>query len=316
MNQLAAKDDAPWEGNEMLRFVQADLFTSPAQTLVNTVNIVGAMGKGIAKQFKTHYPEMYAEYRHYCESGELQIGTLHVWRGIDRWVLNFPTKSTWRKPSKIEYIEEGLRTFRDNYTRLGIRSISFPPLGCGNGELDWNEVKPLMVQYLHQLDIPVWVHELFYNRTFQAEQKEIRAKLPPATFEEFISDFRSNIVERGGRFRHWVTGRPFRAEMGASSELHVYVADKLVLDEDYLAIAWVGLRLGVLTPEYFGSGEASPGGYIMPILAEMPYVRALRFGPGVGQEAQQAPGLLFNQTVESFKPRSAAHPLRHDANFP
>jgi O-acetyl-ADP-ribose deacetylase (regulator of RNase III) len=261
----------------MLRFVHTNLFDSPAQTLVNTVNTVGAMGKGIAADFKARYPQMFAEYKRYCRSGELVPGALHIWRGIDRWVLNFPTKTTWRKPSKIEYLEQGLHTFKHNYARLGIRSVSFPPLGCGNGELNWQEVKPLMVQYLHNLDIPVWVHELFFQGEFWPEQRDSSAVIPPETFEEFVSDFRSCITERGGRFLHWTNYDHFRAEMGPQSSLHVFVNDRLIFDEDFLALAWVGLRLGLLTPEYFGQGSNSPGEYILPILKELPYVNSLPF---------------------------------------
>src|SRR4029078_8700192 len=128
----------------MLVYLRTDLFTSPAQTLVNTVNTVGVMGKGIAKTVKERYAEMFRIYREYCDRGELRTGSLMLWRGPDRWVLNFPTKTTWRLPSGIEYIESGLRRFMETYEELGITSASFPPLGCGNGNLDWHEVKPLM----------------------------------------------------------------------------------------------------------------------------------------------------------------------------
>src|SRR5947209_16281482 len=135
----------------MLVYLRTDLFTSPAHTLVNTVNTVGVMGKGIAKTFKERYPEMFRSYREYCERGELRTGTLMLWRGPDRWVLNFPTKTTWRLPSKIEYVESGLRRFVETYEELGITSISFPPLGCGNGNLDWSAVKPRSEEHTSEL---------------------------------------------------------------------------------------------------------------------------------------------------------------------
>jgi len=127
----------------MLTYVTGDLFESPAQTLVNTVNTVGVMGKGIALRFKQIYPEMFAKYQELCESGQFTIGQLYLWRTPNKWVLNFPTKEHWRRPSKLQYIEAGLEKFVEGYQDAGISSIAFPPLGCGNGELDFDEVRPL-----------------------------------------------------------------------------------------------------------------------------------------------------------------------------
>ncbi|EIE5966740.1 macro domain-containing protein, partial [Listeria innocua] len=135
------------------------LFESPAQVLVNTVNTVGVMGKGVAKRFKDIYPEMYEDYQFFCEKKLLEIGKLWIYKSENKWILNFPTKKHWRNPSKIEYIEEGLKKFVNTYQDKGIISISFPQLGCGNGGLNWeNEVKPLMEFYLKSLPIDVFIH--------------------------------------------------------------------------------------------------------------------------------------------------------------
>lgn len=143
----------------MITYVQGDLFTSPAEVLVNTVNTVGVMGKGIAKEFKRYYPEMFKLYQEMCESGIFDIGQLFYYPGLGKSVLNFPTKKSWRSPSRVEYIEKGLRKFVDEYERLGITSVAFPQLGCGNGELDWgSQVKPLMEAYLDPLPIRVYIH--------------------------------------------------------------------------------------------------------------------------------------------------------------
>jgi hypothetical protein len=83
-------------GEQMLVYLYSSLFDSPAQTLVNTVNTVGVMGKGIAKTFRERYPAMFSEYRKLCDSSEFSIGNLHLWKGDDHWVLNFPTKTSWR----------------------------------------------------------------------------------------------------------------------------------------------------------------------------------------------------------------------------
>lgn len=143
----------------MITYLNSNLFYSPAQVLVNTVNTEGVMGKGIAKEFKKLFPAMFKQYQSYCEQKKLQIGTLYLYKTPNKWVLNFPTKKSWRNPSKLEYLELGLQKFIENYTDRGIHSIAFPPLGCGNGELDWEtEVKPLMEKYLKPLPIDIYIH--------------------------------------------------------------------------------------------------------------------------------------------------------------
>ena len=142
----------------MLKYVRGDIFNSPAQVLVNTVNTVGVMGKGIALSFKKKYPEMFTIYRKACDKHQLVIGKLMLWYGPDHWILNFPTKEHWRNPSKMEYIEKGLMAFQRRYADYNITSIAFPKLGCGNGELDWEQVKPLMEKYLKELPIDIYIY--------------------------------------------------------------------------------------------------------------------------------------------------------------
>jgi O-acetyl-ADP-ribose deacetylase (regulator of RNase III) len=117
------------------------------------------MGKGLAAEFKRRYPEMFTAYQRLCQDGKLEIGKLWLWKANDQWVLNFPTKKHWRNPSKLSYVEAGLKKFLAEYERRGIREISFPRLGCGNGGLDWQDVKPLMEQYLRRLPIPAYIHD-------------------------------------------------------------------------------------------------------------------------------------------------------------
>jgi O-acetyl-ADP-ribose deacetylase (regulator of RNase III) len=143
----------------MLTYVTISLFESPAQTLVNTVNTVGVMGKGIAAVFKQLYPEMYQEYRRLCQEGKLDVGMLYIYRTPNKIVVNLPTKKHWRQRSQVEYIKAGLSKFVERYTDYGISSISFPQLGCGHGELDWEtQVQPVMERYLRKLPIPVYIH--------------------------------------------------------------------------------------------------------------------------------------------------------------
>lgn len=144
----------------MIYYIKGNMFDSPAQVLVNTVNTVGVMGKGLALTFKKVYPDMFVNYKRFCDHNDLTIGKLYLYKTKGKWILNFPTKTTWRKPSKIEYIEEGLKKFVSTYKSKNIKSIAFPMLGCGNGGLDFeSEVKPLMNRYLSSLEgINIYVY--------------------------------------------------------------------------------------------------------------------------------------------------------------
>ncbi|MCJ7620250.1 MAG: macro domain-containing protein [Anaerolineae bacterium] len=158
----------------MLTYVEMELFQSPAQALVNTVNTVGVMGKGIAAVFKKLYPDMYEEYRVLCQQEKLEVGTLFIWRTLNKTIVNFPTKKHWRQRSKPGYIEAGLAKFVSRYADYGISSVSFPQLGCGHGELDWETVvQPLMEHYLRALPIPVYIHLHPHSADFVPERLDV-----------------------------------------------------------------------------------------------------------------------------------------------
>ena len=142
----------------MIQYIEGDIFDSPAQVIVNTVNTVGVMGKGIALSFKQRYPDMFKRYREVCEKNQLTIGKLMLIYEKDHWILLFPTKENWRNPSQLIYIEKGLMKFVNTYAEKNIHSIAFPCLGCGNGALSWEEVKPLMEKYLKPLPIDVFIY--------------------------------------------------------------------------------------------------------------------------------------------------------------
>ncbi len=131
----------------MIETVEGNLLASPVEALVNTVNTEGVMGKGIALQFRRAYPEMFAAYEAACAAGRVRLGSMHVFdlgglAGGPRWIINFPTKGRWRSRSKLSDIVTGLRDLVATVQRLGIRSVAVPPLGCGNGGLDWAVVRP------------------------------------------------------------------------------------------------------------------------------------------------------------------------------
>lgn len=128
------------------------IFNSACQTLVNTVNCDGVMGKGIALEFKLRFPEeMFNQYSFFCEQKQMAPGKLLLYKKSKPWVLNLPTKFHWSKPSKIEYIEKGLEKFATTYKEKGINSIAFPKLGTASGGLDWDIVKQIMYKHLLNL---------------------------------------------------------------------------------------------------------------------------------------------------------------------
>jgi O-acetyl-ADP-ribose deacetylase (regulator of RNase III) len=141
-----------------IQYLTGDIFTSQAQTIVNPVNCKGYMGRGLALAFKQRYPEMFAVYQQDCKTGRLRIGRPTLYRDSTPWILNFPTKDDWCVPSKLEYIDAGLRYFVDNYKQANITSLAFPKLGILNGKLSWDDVGPLMAKYLDMLDIDVSIY--------------------------------------------------------------------------------------------------------------------------------------------------------------
>ncbi len=139
-----------------------NIFESKATTLVNTINCVGVMGKGVALEFKKRYPLMFKDYAEKCEAKAVLPGQPYYYNDLTgASVLNFPTKDHWRSPSKLSYIVDGLDWFVENYNELGITSIAFPPLGCGNGGLSWDVVGPIMYRKLKDLPIDIEIYAPF-----------------------------------------------------------------------------------------------------------------------------------------------------------
>ncbi|NSW76998.1 MAG: macro domain-containing protein [Candidatus Atribacteria bacterium] len=161
--------------------VGKNIFDSQAQTLVNTVNCVGVMGKGLALEFKKRFPQMYEDYVERCQRKELKIGQPYLYTASKPWILNFPTKYHWRQGSKRDYIEKGLQYLLEHYREWGIESLAVPPLGCGEGGLAWEVIGPIIEWYLSRMDIPVELYAPYdlSSREEFALSYPIRGRISP-----------------------------------------------------------------------------------------------------------------------------------------
>jgi O-acetyl-ADP-ribose deacetylase (regulator of RNase III) len=170
----------------MIQYTKGNLLEARTEALVNTVNTVGVMGKGIALQFKERYKENYRVYRKLAKEDKLAIGDVLAVKDLDlsgeRWILNFPTKKHWKGKSQYEFIESGLIDLKKKLADLEIKSIAIPPLGCGYGGLDWKRVKKMIESTLGDLDIEIVVYEPNeqIKRQLQKQAKPKEVALTPA----------------------------------------------------------------------------------------------------------------------------------------
>lgn len=171
----------------MIKVFEGDMMLSKAVALVNTVNTVGVMGKGIALQFKEAFPSNNKAYINACKKKELQPGKLlAVWDENlqlgKKLIINFPTKEHWRYPSKYEFIEKGLVALRELLQKENIKSVAIPPLGSGNGGLDWNKVRPMIENALDGLNTEIMIYEpnAAIKAILQKQDVKKEIKLTPA----------------------------------------------------------------------------------------------------------------------------------------
>ena len=193
----------------MIKYITGNILDSNAQALVNTVNMVGVMGKGIALQFKKAYPDNFKAYEQASQNEEIAVGKMFISRDSnvssgEKIIINFPTKTDWRKPSEYKYIEDGLDDLISVIETNQIKSISIPPLGAGNGGLNWESVKNIIEKKLSHLSIEIFV----YEPTAQIKEhlKKERVKLTDARAlllyvlydlvknGEYVSEFSSEKV--------------------------------------------------------------------------------------------------------------------------
>lgn len=229
----------------MFKALIGDLFASEAQTLVNTVNCVGVMGKGVALEFKKRFPSLFEDYAERCERKQVKLGEPYLYRGAgNKLVLNFPTKGHWRSPSRLADIEAGLDYFVKHYAEWGITSIAFPPLGCGNGGLEWSEVGPLVYGKLHKLPIAMEIY---------APYGTSRSELT----EEFLAGPSQMTLEGKGR-KHEKLNPEWVVLMEVLRELGQQPYANPVGRTIFQKICYVMTEMGVQTGFQFGKGSYGP----------------------------------------------------------
>lgn len=196
-----------------VRILEGDLLKSNMHALVNTVNTVGIMGKGVALAFKKRYPDMYRDYVERCSRGEVRLGEPYVYRASDHVIVNFPTKQHWRSVSRLSDIEAGLDYLEGHYKEWQIKSLAVPPLGCGNGQLEWRVVGPILLRHLKRLDIPVELYAPHGSTLLGEIQLDLLDQADPQDSEQQwrLEPWLVAIAETVRRLEslryHWPVGR-------------------------------------------------------------------------------------------------------------
>lgn len=222
----------------MIRPLVGNIFESQAQTLVNTVNCVGIMGKGLALEFKKQFPDMYEDYVVRCKAKEVRLGEPYLYRRLlPPWILNFPTKDHWRSVSRLSDIVAGLEYLEKHYREWEITSLAVPALGCSNGQLEWRVVGPTLYRYLSRLDIPIELYAPYgtpeeqIERSFLARPSDASITKGQPTEMGRMNPAYVGLVEILARIEHepyhWPIGRTtfqkityFATELGLPTGLH------------------------------------------------------------------------------------------------
>lgn len=228
----------------MFKALIGDLFAGDAQTLVNTVNCVGIMGKGVALEFKKRFPRMMADYVDRCARGEVRLGYPYLYAEGNARIVNFPTKGHWRAMSRLADIEDGLDYLAAHAADWGITSIALPPLGCGNGGLEWSEVGPLIYRKLSALPINVTVYAPYGT--------------PKAELSNAFLAGPSQMSLTGQGIRAERLNRDWIALVEVLRELQAQPYANPVGRTIFQKIAYVLTEMGVPTGFAFGKGSFGP----------------------------------------------------------
>ncbi len=229
----------------MFKALIGDMFESQARILVNTVNCVGVMGKGVALEFKKRFPAMFDDYANRCERKAVRLGEPYLYRDASGvLIVNFPTKDHWRSPARLKDIERGLDYFAAHTAEWGINSVAIPPLGCGNGGLEWSEVGPLIYRKLHDLQMDVEVYAPYGTPKQQLT-------------EDFLGAPSQMSLEGKGR-SHEKLNPDWVALMEVLRELEAQPYANPVGRTIFQKICYIVTEMGVPTGFEFGKGSYGP----------------------------------------------------------
>jgi O-acetyl-ADP-ribose deacetylase (regulator of RNase III)/uncharacterized protein YwgA len=270
----------------MIKVLIGDLFESQAQTLVNTVNCVGVMGKGVALGFKQRFPDMYQDYVARCRVGQVKLEQPYLYRRlIPPWVLNFPTKDHWRSVARLQDIVQGLRYLQDHYSEWGITSIAVPPLGCGEGQLEWRVVGPTLYRHLRELDIPVELYAPYgtpptqLDGAFLAQSPELALAGPG---QGRISPAWVALVEILAR----VASEPYHWPVGRTT---------------FQKMAYFATEAGIPTGLQFSQGSYGPFARSLKGRITQLVNNGLLREERIGQMFEAKPGVTFEDARRTYK---------------
>lgn len=189
-----------------IKYIKGDIFIAQTDAIINTVNCVGVMGKGIALEFKRRWPKNFQAYKKLCAENKLITGKMFVFENSDmfksdshRYLINFPTKQHWRSKSKLSYIEEGLNDFIIQIKKFNIKSVAIPPLGCGNGGLDWLVVRDLIEKKLSPInDVEFLV--------FVPKEEKIEPEFQEIPHTSDFTQQRATLIKTLGDFQDYFGG--------------------------------------------------------------------------------------------------------------
>lgn len=264
----------------ILTVLEGDIFTSPAQTLVNPVNTVGTMSAGLSQGFKRLFPTMFEAYRQACQADEFSPGQLLLYRTPHKWVLNFPTRRHWRAVVRLETIEQGLLKFAAGFAEQGIVSVSFPLLG--EETLGWEQVRPLFTSILGHLPLMIYLHP-------QAEQTPLSAQVlrrwlaaPPTTpsFAAWWRDLLRHLRREPHLLAQDVAYQAVLPKEGQKPSLRLQppTGEALYLSESALRELWAYVtQVGYVLPHALPQQLDAHGPLIVALLTRSRLLRALRF---------------------------------------
>jgi O-acetyl-ADP-ribose deacetylase (regulator of RNase III) len=264
-----------------VRVLIGDIFQSHAQTWVNTVNTVGIMGKGVALGFKQRFPGMFKDYVERCKHGEVQLGKPYLYASlVPPWIVNFPTKNHWRSVSRLSDIVAGLRFLEEHYREWGITSLAVPPLGAGEGQLEWRIVGRTLYRHLSHLDISVELYAPFGTPALELEP-EFLSQEPPQPARTRIPAAWVALVEIIARIErsplHWPVGHTI-----------------------FQKIAYFATESGIPTGLEYAGREFGPFAPGVKAITSKLVNNGLMLEEPLGRMIQMRPGPTHSDSITSF----------------